>query len=172
MAKINATPDEGYVPFKAKPAVNVPSTNTDIGETDYIRYQISEEEVENLLLQDIGGRELITLTRTDQINGIVQDYSPIKNISELALEYSPTEISKNPNSTDNFLDLFYYNFNEYIPSIEDLEQLYPNDDSKWKAVYFDNATNSITIHIANAFNGEQVEIEFLSFDEVKDDTIY
>lgn len=172
MAKINATPDEGFVDYKVPKSVKAAETNTDIVETDYIRYQISEEEIENLLLQDIGGRELITLTRHDQINGIVQDYSPIKNISELALEYNPVEISKNPNSSDDFIDLFYYNLNEYTPSIEELELLYPNNPEKRYTVYFDSLSNSITIHLANAFNSEQVEIEFLSFDEVKDDTIY
>ncbi len=172
MVKINATPDEGFVLPRSTPAAKAPAINTDIGETDYIRYQISEEEIENLLLQDIGGRELITLTRNDQINGIIQDYSPIKNASELALEYNPVEISKNPNSVTDFTDLFYYNLNEYVPSQEDLAALYPNDDSKWSTVYFDNEANSITIHVANAFNAEQVEVEFLSFDDVKNDTIY
>jgi hypothetical protein len=172
MAKINATPDEGFVDFKPSRSVKSAETNTDIEQTDYVRYQVSEEEIQNLLLQDIGGRELITLTRHDQINGIAQDYSPIKNASELSLQYNPVEISKNQNSLDNFTDLFYYNLNEYVPSIEELELFYPNNEEKRKTVYFDNTLNSITIHIANAFNSEQVEIEFLSFDEVKDDTIY
>lgn len=172
MAKINATPDEGFVDLKSVKSVKSAETNTDITETDYIRYQTSEEEIENLLLQDIGGRELITLTRHDQINGIIQDYSPIKNVSELALEYNPVELSKNPNSVNDFLDLFYYNLNEYVPSLEELSEFYPNNDEKWTVVYFDNATNSITIHITNAFNSEQVEVEFLSFDDVKNDTIY
>lgn len=172
MAKINATPDEGFINIKPVNAVKSAETNTDIVETDYIRYQVSEEEIENLLLQDIGGRELITLTRHDQINGIIQDYSPIKNVSELALEYNPVELSKNPNSVNDFIDLFYYNLNEYVPSLEELAEFYPNNDEKWTTVYFDSATNSITIHIANAFNSEQVEVEFLSFDDVKNDTIY
>jgi hypothetical protein len=172
MNKINATPDEGYVPIKAISGINVPPGRTEIVEEDYITAEVALEDIENLLLQDIGGRELILLTRHDQINGIVQEYSPIKNISELALEYAPTEIAKNSNAVSDLLDLFYYNFNEYLPSVEELQELYPTDTSKQKVVYFDKATNSITIHIANAFNGEQVEIEFLSFDEVKDDTIY
>ena len=134
----------------------------------------SEAELARLFLMDIGGRELITLTRHDQIAGINQEYSPIKNLSNIALEYNPLAISPNADNVSTYLTLFNFDITKYIPTQQELNEQYPleEDASKRSVVYFDKTTNSLVIHVKNTFTNEKVEVEFIIPEEVKDGTIY
>lgn len=46
-----------------------------------------------LILQDIGGIELITMSRHDTVNGQNVVYQPFKDVDTLAIEYSPLVIT-------------------------------------------------------------------------------
>lgn len=127
-----------------------------------------------LTLVNIGGRELAKLSRHDEINGIRQDYSPIKNMSDIALQYNPLAISPNADNVSNFLTTFNLDITKYIPTQNELDQEYPldTDSDKRQVVFFDKATNSLTIHVKNIFTNEKIEVEFVFPEEVKDGTIY
>ena len=134
----------------------------------------SEAELARLFLMDIGGRELITLTRHDQIAGINQEYSPIKNLSNIALEYNPLAISPNADNVSTYLTLFNFDITKYIPTQQELNEEYPLEEnaSKRSVVYFDKTTNSLVVHVKNTFTNERVEVEFIIPEGVKDGTIY
>jgi hypothetical protein len=134
----------------------------------------TEAELARLFLMDIGGRELITLTRHDQIAGINQEYSPIKNLSNIALEYNPLAISPNADNVSTYLTLFNFDIKKYIPTQQELNEEYPLEEnaSKRSVVYFDKTTNSLVVHVKNTFTNERVEVEFIIPEGVKDGTIY
>jgi hypothetical protein len=132
------------------------------------------EELQQLFLTDIGGRELAVLSRHDQINGISQEYSPIKNLSDISLQYNPLAISPNADNVTTYLTSFNFDITKYIPTQQELNAEYPleADASKRTVVYFDKETNSLNIHVKNIFVNEKIEVEFIVPEEVKDGTIY
>jgi hypothetical protein len=154
-----------------KPAPEVSKINT----TDIkLPNEESEAELARLFLMDIGGRELITLTRHDQIAGINQEYSPIKNLSNIALEYNPLAISPNADNVSTYLTLFNFDITKYVPTQQELNEEYPLEEnaSKRSVVYFDKTTNSLIVHVKNTFTNERIEVEFIIPEGVKDGTIY
>ena len=132
------------------------------------------EEFQQLFLTDIGGRELAVLSRHDQINGINQEYSPIKNLSDISLRYNPLEISPNADNVTTYLTSFNFDITKYIPTQQELDAEYPLevDASKRAVVYFDKETSSLNVHVKNIFVNEKIEVEFIVPEEVKDGTIY
>jgi hypothetical protein len=186
---IEATPFAGFTPGRPetgveaakeryggdggniKPAPEVSKINT----TDIkLPNEESEAELARLFLMDIGGRELITLTRHDQIAGINQEYSPIKNLSNIALEYNPLAISPNADNVSTYLTLFNFDITKYVPTQQELNEEYPLEEnaSKRSVVYFDKTTNSLIVHVKNTFTNERIEVEFIIPEGVKDGTIY
>jgi hypothetical protein len=132
---------------------------------------MTEEAFTDLILEDIGGRELSLISREWELVGTsVPIYSPIKNISSVLFANSPINIAPNPNSTIDFFDTFSLLRSSYLPTDAELNAL----DSAYKKsyVYYEPSTNSIIINAANIVNNEGVQVEFITFDSLKDDTIY
>jgi hypothetical protein len=127
-----------------------------------------------LLLTNIGGRELTKLSRHNEINGINQEYSPIANLADISLQYSPLAISPNADNVSSFLSTFNLDITKYIPTQQDLDEYYPleEDVDKRKVILFDKETNSLIVHVKNIFTNEKIEVEFIVPSEVKDGTIY
>jgi len=157
-----------------KPDTNgviTPSRETSINQINFNEQTMTPEAFEDLILEDIGGRELLTLSRHDSLIGITAPkYSPIKNISATLLANSPINIAPNPNSTIDFFDTFSILLSSYIPTDTELNAL----DAGYKKyyLYYEPSTNSFIINASNIFNNEGVEVEFITFSSLNDDTIY
>lgn len=141
----------------------------------------TDDQIAQMLLSNIGGKDLITIVRHNQINGIQQDYTPIKNLADVSLEYNTLAISANPNNVTDLLSTFPLDISKYIPTQAELDELYPSEDglppsdeikAKRKVAYFDKALNTLFIHVKNIYINENIEVEFFVPDEVKDGTIY
>jgi hypothetical protein len=153
------------------PAVNTPSIETGINQININEQTMTVEAFKDLILEDIGGRELITLSRHWDLTGTsVPKYSPIKNISSVLFANSPINIAPNSNSTIDFFDTFSLLLSSYLPTDTELNAL----DASYKKsyVYYEPSTNSIIVNAANIFNNEGVQVEFITFDSLKDGTIY
>ena len=148
-----------------------PSKETDINQITWNEQTMTEEAFTDLILEDIGGRELSTISRHDSLIGTsVPKYSPIKNISSVLFANSPISIAPNPNSTIDYFDTFSILLSSYLPTDAEIDAL--DADYKKSYVYYESSINSIIINTANIFNNEGVEVEFITFDSLKDDTIY
>jgi hypothetical protein len=190
---IEATPFAGFTP--GRPETGVEAARERYGDDDgnksvktvtpdieinnlvdrgLIKKDLEAGELEQLFLTDIGGRELISLSRHDQINGINQEYSPIKNLSDISLQYNPLAISPNADNVTTYLTSFNFDITKYVPTQQELDAEYPleTDASKRAVVYFDKETNSLNVHVKNIFVNEKIEVEFIVPEEVKDGTIY
>jgi hypothetical protein len=134
---------------------------------------VTVEEMTDLLFEDFGATELINLSRHDSLNGQNIIYQPIKNLSSLALDYNPQNILSFGQTENDLIQNFLLNVEKYIPS----EPLVADGITKALAddgriVYLDQTTNDIIIEVVDIAEDERVEVEFLTYATVEDDTIY
>jgi hypothetical protein len=132
---------------------------------------IEVEIMADLLFEDIGGQELISIARNDIINGQDVINQLIGNINTIALQYNPQNILLTPQNSFAFFNNFPIKFENYLPNIQidaDPDPLNPN---KNKIVYLNNDGNLI-IELINLTPGLQIEVQILNAEDKLNDTIY
>lgn len=133
---------------------------------------VSIEIMTDLIFEDIGGYELATISRHDLVNGQKVTYVPIKNLTDLYLQYNPNNVLRLQSSDSFFKSLSLSIFN-HIPICGNGYDLVngvkvPN----CKSVYIDPITGDLVINLINVKEGEQAEVEILTAGNIFDDTIY
>lgn len=118
--------------------------------------------IEGLFLQDIGGQELINISRHDIINGQNFTYQPISNLGLVSNQYSTQNIVKLQNTSDAYFNSFPFILEDYLPS----------DSLGISVVDFDSTTGNIVISLVNLTKDKRVEVEFLPYTGIINDTIY
>jgi hypothetical protein len=121
------------------------------------------EQIADLIIQEIGGVELLTYSRNDLIAEQEINYQPIKNIADTSVQYSPLRILAVQD-----IDLDY--FNKFPISLERHLPRFGNGTGG-EYVYI-NSNNEIVVEAVNLLPGEYIEIQFLSFGSSVNDTIY
>jgi hypothetical protein len=163
------------------------STSVKIATPDLIIFGdevLSIETMTDLIFEDIGGYELATISRHDLVNGQKVNYSPIKNLTDLYLQYNPNNILSLQLSDSYFKSLSFSIFDrlpecgtgyDISPPPDNLNE---EDKTKWiktpncKAVYIDPITGDLVINLINTRSGEQLEVQVLTSGDVFSDTIY
>jgi hypothetical protein len=145
---------------------------------------MSIEIMTDLIFEDIGGYELATISRHDLINGQKVIYAPIKNLTDLYLQYNPNNVLRLQSADSYFKSLSLSIFDrlpicgtgyDIAPPVSN-----PNepDKTKWiktpncKSIYIDPITGDLVINLINMKENEQVEVEILTAGNIFDDTIY
>jgi len=105
------------------------------------------EIMSDLIFEDIGGQELINISRTDLINSEMLSYQLIRNLSLFQQEYNPNKILGIQQTSDRY----FANF----PIKLDLKAPTPD-------VYRDTATGDIFIIFTDLAQDEEVDIQILS----------
>jgi hypothetical protein len=118
----------------------------------------------DLIFEDIGGQELISISRNDIVNGQQVAYQPIKNLSSLSFKYNPNTLVALQDPSNTF-------FNNFSIKLEDKIPVSGNGPAD-TAVYVDNNTGDLVIELVNIAEDEQVEVQILSSGDILDDTIY
>jgi hypothetical protein len=116
-----------------------------------------------LIFQDVGGQELINISRSDAINGQDIVYSIIKNLKNIMLDYNSNNIIKLQGTSDGYFKNFSIRLDQKLPQ----NGTGPNGEM----VYIEESTGNLIINLINLEKGEQVEIEIINQGEVFDDTI-
>jgi hypothetical protein len=122
------------------------------------------ELILKLTLEKIGGLELISLVRHDTVNGQNIVYRPIKNVSQLAIEYNPQNMVKMPDSADSYFKNFAIKLENHIQ--QETNELPP------LVAYIDPITENVIIETTNIKADYEVEVQMVSSGKVFDDTIY
>ena len=122
------------------------------------------ELILKLTLEKIGGLELISLVRHDTVNGQNIVYRPIKNVSQLAIEYNPQNMVKMPDSADSYFKNFAIKLENHIQ--QETNELPP------LVAYIDPITENVIIEVTNMKADYEVEVQMVSSGKVFDDTIY
>lgn len=170
-----------------KAVVKVDNTSVKIATPDLIIFGdelLSIETMTDLIFEDIGGYELATISRHDLVNGQKVNYSPIKNLTDLYLQYNSNNILSLQSSDSYFKSLSFSIFDR-LPECGTGYDISPPDDNpneedktKWiktpncKAVYIDPITGDLVINLINTRKEEQLEVQVLSSGDVFSDTIH
>lgn len=117
------------------------------------------ELMTNLIFEEIGGQELISISRTDLLNGQDVAYQPITNLSKIALQYNSKNLVPIAGSADQIFKNFQISLDEKI-SLEDV------------LAYIDPETGDLIINLINMDDDEDIEIQVARNLTAFDDTIY
>lgn len=124
----------------------------------------SIEEMADLIFEEIGGRELISISRNDIVNGQEVTYQPIKNLSLLDQRYnSKTIIYLQSNAEE-----YFNNFSIYA----DLYSSIPIDGIVSNSAYVDPETGDLVIILSDMLTDYNVEVQIFNSGTIVDDTIY
>jgi hypothetical protein len=112
---------------------------------------VSVDKMFNLILEDIGGQELINIARNDIINGQQVSYQPIKNLSSIQQQYNPNNILGIQNTSDKYFSNFSIKLENKIPN--------NGNGPSGSNVYLENLTGNLVIETVNMESDEQIEVE-------------
>jgi hypothetical protein len=142
--------------FKVKPVSVLDLTDpaNKKPEVDESLIEISE------YFDDFNVMELSYVARHDTINTISSQYAAIKVLPSVNKKYSPDKIIALQGAT-SYINTFDYDINAYIP----------NFASGINGEYVNLVDGNMVIDLLR-INEERLEVDFLAFDNVFDDTIY
>lgn len=112
--------------------------------------KVSDNLLLDLLFEDIGGQELLTMSRHDTVNGQAVSYQPIKNLGILQNTFNPSNLLKLQETSDKFFANFVINLNEKIPKIGNG----PNGSN-----YYITSSGDLVIEFVNLKSDEEIEIQ-------------
>jgi hypothetical protein len=160
------TSNSGTSAIPNSPA-NLSSSRTDpvkIATPDVMLYTVNDLEVQainDILFENIGGQELISISRNDILNGQNVSVQPIKNLKSLALKYNPKNIVSLSENSASFFSNFPISLENYLP----------NQALGVKLSEVD-ADGNLVINFVNVPNGEQIEVQLFAGGSVLDETIF
>ena len=102
------------------------------------------------IFENIGGQELISITRSDIVNGQKISYQPIKNLSAIQQRYNPNNILSLQQTADKFFAGFSIKLEDKIPET--------GNGTNGENVYL-NAAGDLVIELINVNPDEQVETQ-------------
>jgi hypothetical protein len=102
------------------------------------------------IFENIGGQELISITRSDIVNGQKISYQPIKNLSAIQQRYNPNNILSLQQTADKFFAGFSIKLEDKIPET--------GNGTNGENVYL-NAAGDLVIEFINVNPDEQVETQ-------------
>ena len=122
------------------------------------------EIMTDLVFEDIGGQEIINISRSDIVNGQNVIYQPIKNLTSLNYQYNPQNIISLQDTSETYFKKFPIILDKKLPRYG----TGPNNET----VYIEESTGNIIINIINLQEDEQVEVQILNNGTLFNDTIY
>lgn len=122
------------------------------------------EVMTDLIFENIGGQELISISRNDIVSGQTIMYSPIKNMSSLYLQYNPQNILNLQDTSATYFRNYPIKLEASIPA----SGSGPNGET----VYIDPVTGDLIINIIDLDPDEQVDVQVLVSGTLLDGTIY
>ena len=109
--------------------------------------------IADLLFEDVGGQEILTIGRYDTVNGQDVNYQPIKNLNLIQQEYNPNNLVKIQQTSDRIFANFPIKLGDKIPVI--------GNGPLGENVYLDS-NGSLVIELVNLEPDEQVEVQIAS----------
>lgn len=116
------------------------------------------DTMSDLIFENIGGQELINITRSDIVNGQKISYQPIKNLSSIQQRYNPNNIVSLQQTSDRYFAGFSIKLDDKIPN--------QGGGINGENIYF-NDSGDLIIEFININSDEQIEIQI-----AVDGTIY
>ena len=116
------------------------------------------EVMADLIFENIGGQELLSITRSDIVNGQKISYQPIKNLSAIQQQYNPNNILGLQQTSDKYFAGFSIKLEDKIPN--------EGNGENGENIYLDES-GDLVIEFINLNSDEQIETQI-----TLDGTIY
>ena len=113
--------------------------------------EVPIEVMSDLIFENIGGQELISIVRSDIVNGQKISYQPIKNLSSIQQQYNPNNILGLQQTANRFFAGFSIKLEDKLPEV--------GNGINGENVYFDENTGDLIIEFINLNSDEQVETQ-------------
>lgn len=152
-------PSTQYTPTKS-----IKAATPDVIEFDTESLPI--DVMTEILFEDVGGQEILSLSRNDIINGQTILYSPIKNLRRVESKYNPNNLFVVPSTSQTFFSSFAIKLEDKTPDTDDLDTI------EKKIVYVDEATGDLIVFVTAMTTGETVEIQVLEEGDSVGDILY
>lgn len=138
---------------------------------DLIQFNDSDIPIEymtDLMFENIGGQEILSVSRNDTVNGQKVVYSPIKNLSQVATYYNPKNLFVIPNTTSSYFANYSIKLEDKVPEVgsKQVENEVP------EIIYMDDTTGDLVVNVINMLPSEQVEIQVLNAGNELGDILY
>jgi hypothetical protein len=150
------------VPQSPEPKLVTSSGSVKPADPDIVRavseIPVPADQIASIILNDIGGQELISISRSDLINGQSVAYEPISDAKEISQAYNPNNIIYLSETLDKVFNRFPIKLNSKIPT------------STGNNVSFSD--NKVVIQLKDIQKDELVEVQVVSSGSLLDDTIY
>ena len=131
-----------------------------IDTVEFVDESLSAELLLDLLFEDVGGQELLTIARNDTVNGQDVVYQPFKNLGILQEIYNPTNLLKLQETSDKIFSNFTINLRDKIPKV--------GSGLNGANYYLDLTAGDGIIEFINLKSDEQVEIQIVSAGIIED----
>lgn len=116
------------------------------------------------IIEDIGGQEIINLTRNDLLTGEDVSYSILSNLAETSQRFNPNSLIKMQGVDSDFFNSFPYTLNNYSSQVgtgKDSTGALTGD-----VAYVDFETGEVVINVTNVARDQRVEVEFLVYEDL------
>ena len=153
---IGASSVGSETPAAAAAAIKTAQIDT----VEFVDEALSAELLLDLLFEDVGGQELLTIARNDTVNGQDVVYQPFKNLGILQEIYNPTNLLKLQETSDKIFSNFTINLRDKIPKV--------GSGLNGANYYLDLTAGDGIIEFINLKSDEQVEIQIVSAGIIED----
>jgi alpha-L-arabinofuranosidase len=125
--------------------------------------ELSEYMMTRLVFEDIGGEEVLSISRNDTVFGENLIYQPIKNMISLAQKYNSQNLLSLYGTSQSYFDNFLIKFDDKIPNI--------GNGTNGSNFYIENSTGDLIIEVVNMQDDEEVEVSIMVSGDILRDTI-
>lgn len=125
--------------------------------------ELSEYMMTRLVFEDIGGEEVLSISRNDTVFGENLIYQPIKNMISLAQRYNSQNLLSLYGTAQSYFDNFLIRFDDKIPNV--------GNGINGSNVYIENSTGDLIIEVINMQDDEEVEVSIMVAGDILRDTI-
>lgn len=138
---------------------------------------VPESLLEFLMFEQIGGQELISISRADVLNGQNVSYSVISNLADISSQYSSENILSLPGTLPDLFKVFGLVLENYTPVLEfsqlELESKLPNESPNSYVDIDDssNTKNNLVIEFKNMQANYEVEVQIMDSGLVEDTVV-
>jgi hypothetical protein len=147
---VEATPPASLITTTTIVKNSVKSATPDIVQFDDTSIIDNAEVIVDLLFENIGGQELLTIARYDTVNGQDVKYQPIKNLNIIQEEYNPNNLVRVQDTSDKYFANFPIKLDSKIPIV--------GNGLLGSNVYL-NDSNALVLEFVNLEADEQVDIQ-------------
>lgn len=162
---VNATPEvPNPVPATANQDIKIATPDLIAFDEDVIPI----EYMTDLLFEQVGGQEIISISRHDIINGQKVIYRPIKNVPQVAADYSPLNLFASIDDTNSYFKIFPIRFAEKVPEVGTRS----SQNEVPEIVLIDPTNGNLIINTINMLPDERVEVQIINSGSATDDIIY